>query len=56
MKAVEKDKAVQTIPKGVWEASHTTEHTKDSKEKHLNDITTDSQGNGYPIQQKKEER
>ena len=56
MKATEKNKAVPTFPKGVWEASHTDEHRNVSKEKHLNNITTDAQGNGYPLHSKKEER
>ena len=56
MKSTEKDKPVPSIPKGVWEASHTDEHRNVSKEKHLNNISTDAQGNGYPVRQEKEER
>lgn len=42
MKASGKQKSVKTIPKGVWESSR----PNDKKGK---SITTDLQGNGYPL-------
>lgn len=55
MKMAEKDKPIHTTPKGVWEGSTTFEKEHTTKEKHLNEISTDNQGNGYPISQKKQE-
>lgn len=52
MKATEKDKRIRTAPKGVWESSITNKKENPSQKQHLNDITTDIQGNGYPISHK----
>lgn len=52
MKATDKDKAIYTTPKGAWEGGIINEKKKTSKKQHLNDITTDLQGNGYPIARK----
>lgn len=49
MKITEKKKPVHTTPKGVWESSTTYQNEHKSKEEHLNEITTDGQGNGYPV-------
>lgn len=49
MKAADKDKGIRTIPKGTWEGGVINERKEVSKKQHLNTITTDSQGNGYPI-------
>lgn len=42
MKESEKKKPIQTIPKGVWEASRPENGKKKGTK------TTDLQGNGYP--------
>lgn len=49
MKQAEKDKPVHTAPKGVWEGSITLKKENKTKNEHLNEITTDEQGNGYPV-------
>lgn len=49
MKEADKDKPIPTIPKGVWESSRTDQRKRKSKKEHLNEITTDAQGNGYPV-------
>lgn len=51
MKVTDRDKSIHTVPKGAWE-SGVVKETKSRSEKqrrHLNDITTDGQGNGYPV-------
>lgn len=45
MKATDKKKPVRTVPKGVWETSLPAP----DKKKQENDISTDLQGNGYPV-------
>lgn len=52
MKVPDKDKRIYTIPKGAWEGGIINENENRSKKQHLNDITTDIQGNGYPISHK----
>ncbi len=52
MKVPDKDKRIYTIPKGAWEGGIINEKENRSKKQHLNDITTDIQGNGYPISHK----
>lgn len=54
MKAADKDKSIRTAPKGAWESGIINEVKKHSK-KDLNDITTDSQGNGYPVSQRNQD-
>ncbi len=49
MKATDKKKRIRTVPKGAWEGGVINEKRKYSGEQHLNDITTDLQGNGYPL-------
>lgn len=49
MKQAKYDKPIHTTPKGVWEASTTQKKKHKTKNEHLNEITTDAQGNGYPI-------
>ena len=49
MKQAEKDKSPPTAPKGVWESSTTYKKGHKTKNEHLNEITTDVQGNGYPV-------
>lgn len=49
MKATSKNKRIRTFPKGAWESGIINEKRKRSKEQHLNEITTDIQGNGYPV-------
>ncbi len=48
MKATDKHHSIPTTPTGVWEASPDRKPEKTKKE-HLNEITTDAQGNGYPV-------
>lgn len=55
MKASSNDKKIRTTPKGVWESSNANVKENRSKKQHLNDITTDIQGNGYPILGKKQD-
>lgn len=55
MKITEKKKPVPTIPKGVWESEHTDKKEIKNKTEQLNEITTDAQGNGYPISNKSEQ-
>lgn len=55
MKATEKNKRIRTAPKGAWESGVINEKKKITKKQHLNEITTDSQGNGYPINQKSQD-
>lgn len=43
MKVSDKNKTVNTIPKGVWESS------RPENDKNKSSITTDLQGNGYPV-------
>lgn len=49
MKQAESDKPVHTAPKGMWEASTTYKKEHKTKNEHLNEISTDAQGNGYPV-------
>ncbi len=55
MKMAEKEKPIPTTPEGVWEGSTTLKKEHKTKVEHLNEVSTDSQGNGYPISQKKQE-
>ncbi len=48
MKPAFKDKKIRTTPKGAWEGGIVNER-KEAKERDPNEITTDSQGNGYPV-------
>ena len=52
MKVPDKDKSIRTAPKGAWESGVINEKKKRSKKEHMNEITTDAQGNGYPVIQK----
>lgn len=49
MKITEKKKPISTIPEGVWEGGIVNDRKPVDKKEHLNEITTDSQGNGYPV-------
>ncbi len=49
MKATDKKKSIRTAPKGAWESGDINKEKIFSPEQHLNNITTDSQGNGYPV-------
>lgn len=53
MKRAEYDKAIHTIPKGVYEGGQVHVPEKTDKQKHLNEISTDIQGNGYLIKEVK---
>lgn len=55
MKTTDKDKSIQTTPKGAWEGGIVNKQKDISKTKHLNEITTDAQGNGYPVSQKQDD-
>lgn len=54
MKVVQKDKPIDTVPKGVYEGGIINQTMQDKKSQHLNDISTDSQGNGYPTRKPKD--
>ncbi len=49
MNVTDKHKRIRTAPKGAWESGEINEDKGTSQKQHLNDITTDSQGNGYPV-------
>ena len=55
MKATDKHKRIRTAPKGAWEAGVINEEKKTSKKQRLNAITTDLQGNGYPVTKRKQD-
>ena len=55
MKATDKDKTIHTTPKGAWEGGVINERKKPSKKQHLNEISTDLQGNGYPVSKNKQD-
>lgn len=55
MKATDKDKTIHTTPKGAWEGGVVNERKKPSPKQHLDTITTDLQGNGYPVSQKRQD-
>lgn len=52
MKATEKDKHIRTAPKGAWESGIINDEENRSKKQSPNDVTTDLQGNGYPVSNK----
>ncbi len=52
MKITDKKKPVHTIPSGVWESSRPDKTEK--KDKDVNRLTTDLQGNGYPVNRKED--
>ena len=54
MKQAEKDKPIHTTPKGVWEGSTTLKKEHTAKNEHLEEISTDAQGNGYPSNSKQD--
>lgn len=56
MKQAESEKPIHTIPKGVWESSYPYKKGNKSKKEHLNEITTDAQGNGYPVSNSRQDR
>lgn len=49
MKKARDDKPVHTIPKGAYESGNINAELRKNKNNKLNDITTDSNGNGYPV-------
>ncbi len=55
MKVTDKGKSIRTIPKGAWDSGTINEKRNRSKKQLLNDITTDIQGNGYPVSNKKQD-
>ena len=55
MKVTDKDKHIHTAPEGAWESGIINKKKEHSKKQHLNDITTDIQGNGYPVSQKNQD-
>ncbi len=52
MKVTDKEKRIRTAPDGAWESGVINAKKNRSKKQHLNDITTDIQGNGYPVVRK----
>lgn len=55
MKVPDKDKRIRTAPKGAWESGIINEKKEHSQKQHLNNITTDIQGNGYPVSLKNQD-
>lgn len=55
MKAGSRDKRIRTAPKGAWESGVINGKEKRSPDQHLNDISTDLQGNGYPVPENRED-
>lgn len=49
MKITDKKKPIKTVPKNVWESSKTDWKPENSE----NNITTDLQENGYPVEKEK---
>lgn len=56
MKQAESDKPVHTIPNGVWESSRPYKKGSKTKDEHLREITTDAQGNGYPVSNSRQDK
>lgn len=48
MKKAKGDIPINTIPKGVYEGGVINKEIRKNKNNELNDISTDTQGNGYP--------
>lgn len=46
---------IHTIPQGTYEAGTVRPAKQDRKKQDKNDLTTDLQGNGYPVHEKKQE-
>lgn len=51
MKKAEKDNPVNAIPKGAYEAGSSNKSLR-NQDQNPNDLTTDIQGNGYPVMDK----
>ena len=51
MKEASRNKTIKTIPSGVWESSRPK---KDNNNNNKNQPSTDIQGNGYPLNNKKD--
>lgn len=51
MKSADKDKPIDTTPKGAWEGGIASFVNHAPMHRNPNEITTDSQGNGYPVTQ-----
>lgn len=47
------DKRLRTIPEGMYEAGIMNREVRKNKSRGVNDLTTDAQGNGYPVQENK---
>lgn len=54
MKKAKDDNPINTIPKGVYESGIINKELRKNKNNHKNDISTDAQGNGYPVNRDKE--
>ncbi len=52
MKVTDKKKSIATAPKGAWESGIINDRENRFKKQQPNDLTTDSQGNGYPVSKK----
>ena len=53
MKKAKDDNPINTIPKGVYESGIINKELRKNKNNRINDIATDTQGNGYPVHQDK---
>lgn len=54
MKPTDKDKPIRTTPKGAWEGGIINLHKDKPSHTDPNDLTTDSQENGYPVSRHKQ--
>lgn len=55
MKITDRNKRIRTAPKGAWESGIINEKKEHPPKQHLNNITTDIQGNGYPVSHKEQD-
>lgn len=46
---------INTIPRGAYEAGTTDREMRTDECSHLNELTTDLQGNGYPVNRRRKE-
>ncbi len=54
MKPADKDKPIRTVPKGAWEGGIASLKKDQPVHPDPNDLTTDAQGNGYPVPRHKQ--
>ena len=55
MKKAKDDKRLQTSPEGVYEAGIINRELRKNKSREADALTTDAQGNGYPVPENKKD-